>query len=74
MGTCKGIIRKVDPDIRLENIRYTMRPSFNIIDIIRLTRKLIEDNGFHCKSLSHKANNKDCPELIMIINNEKKKE
>lgn len=39
-----SIIRKVEPDMSIEDIKYRMGSCFNIIVLIRMNRKIIDDH------------------------------
>lgn len=41
--TCKGIVRRVDNEITVDEIRKMIKCSFNVLDIKRMNRKVIVD-------------------------------
>lgn len=49
MVTCKGIVRRVDPELDIKEIKYLISSKFKILDIKRLNRKVIDENGVQYK-------------------------
>lgn len=42
--TCKGIIRRVDPDLSIDEIKNMIRSPFDVLEIKRLNRKILHEN------------------------------
>lgn len=41
--TCKGIVRRIDTDLNIDEIKYMLNSPFKVLDIVRLNRKVIKE-------------------------------
>lgn len=47
--TCKGIVRRVDPELEIKDLKYLIQSKYKILDIKRLNRKVIENDTVEFK-------------------------